>query len=126
MPYCPHCGTEYRPGITRCPDCDQELLDDLAEENYDGDPDDEDYFESNSESVLLCQTNDVVSAELLEEALKENGIPFLEKAGTGLYSGFGSISQVMKGVKIYVPESALDRAIEIAETIIPDFQSPEI
>lgn len=126
MPYCPHCGTEFRAGVARCPECDQELTDDLAEENDDGEIDDVAFFEGDVELVLLFQTNNFVSAELLKEALKDQGIPYLEKSGTGLYSGFGAISQVMKGVKIYVPESALEKAIEIAETIIPDFQSPEV
>lgn len=26
MPYCPACEAEYKPGVTRCPDCDVELV----------------------------------------------------------------------------------------------------
>ena len=28
MKYCPQCGSEYRPGFERCPDCNQALVDD--------------------------------------------------------------------------------------------------
>ena len=29
MKYCPQCGSEYRPGFERCPDCDEALVDDV-------------------------------------------------------------------------------------------------
>jgi len=117
MPYCPKCGAEYLPGNTRCPDCDVELVDSGPKEETED-------FETETVSVLLCHTNDLINAEILEEALTEQGIPCLVKSSAGSYSGFGSVSQVMKGVRIYVPEAAMDKAIEIAETIIPDYELP--
>ncbi len=30
--FCPNCGTEYRPGFTRCADCGSQLVDTLPEE----------------------------------------------------------------------------------------------
>ena len=47
------------------------------------------------------------------------------RSGAGTYSGIISITPSMKGISIYVPEPALDEAIEIAETIIPDFELPD-
>ncbi len=32
MPWCPVCKNEYREGITHCPDCDVDLVDELSEE----------------------------------------------------------------------------------------------
>jgi hypothetical protein len=32
MPFCPKCRYEYRPGFTRCADCDVDLVDKLPEE----------------------------------------------------------------------------------------------
>jgi hypothetical protein len=32
MPFCPNCKYEYRPGFTKCPDCDVELVDKLPKE----------------------------------------------------------------------------------------------
>ncbi len=117
MPYCPKCRAEYVRGITRCPDCDQDLVDTL--------PEPERYFGSNVKPVLLCKTNDVFSTNILSEALKELGIPCLIKSGAGTFSGFMPATQATKGVKIYVPETAIDKAIELAETIIPDFEMPD-
>jgi len=116
MAFCPACGAEYRAGITRCPDCEVDLVDSLVEEETE--PDIE------SEAVLLLTTSDTITAEILVEALKENDIPCLMRSGAGTYSGIISITPSMKGISIYVPESALDEAVEIAETIIPDFELP--
>jgi hypothetical protein len=117
MSYCPKCGAEYLPDNSRCPDCDVELVDTAPKEDVED-------FDAETVSVLLCHTNDLINAEILEEALTEHGIPCLVKSSAGSYSGFGSISQVMKGVMIFVPETAMDKAVEIAETIIPDFELP--
>jgi nucleoside-diphosphate-sugar epimerase len=122
MPYCPDCGAEYEPGITRCPDCERELVDDSIEVE---ELDDEIFLDSDVQPVLLYRTNDQISAEVLEEALKDQGIPCLVKAGTGYYSGLGTLTSVFKGISIYIPETALNEAIEIAETVIPDFKLPE-
>jgi hypothetical protein len=122
MPYCPDCGAEYDPGITRCPDCERELVDDSVEEE---ELEDKVFIEGDVQPVLLYQTNDPIRAEVLEEALKDQGIPCLVKAGTGTYSGLGALTSVFKGISIYIPETALNEAIEVAETIIPDFELPE-
>jgi hypothetical protein len=129
MPYCPDCGNEYEPGITRCPDCERELVDesteDEVEEFDDEELEDESFLDDDVQPVLLYQTTDPVSAEVLEEALKDQGIPCLVKATTGTFSGLGALSSVFKGTRVYVPETALNDAIQVAETIIPDFQLPE-
>ena len=67
----------------------------------------------------------IMEFELLEEALKDNGIPCLIKQNTGSYSGLSSLNAVYKDVKIFVPESALENALEIAETIVPDYERPD-
>lgn len=32
MPYCPKCRYEYRADVTKCPDCDEKLVDELPAE----------------------------------------------------------------------------------------------
>ncbi|MCD6162267.1 MAG: DUF2007 domain-containing protein [candidate division Zixibacteria bacterium] len=117
MLYCPKCGAEYPLGNTRCSDCDCELIEKP--------PDKKEDYNFDSKIVLLCQTNDIVSAGMLEEALKEKNIPCLAKSRMGTFSGYMPLDRVMKGIKIFVPESALKKAVEIAETIIPDFERPD-
>jgi hypothetical protein len=118
MPYCPKCQAEYKEGTTMCSDCEEKLVDKLP-------PPEDEGLDAEIKTVLLCQTNDIMSAEILEQALKDYNIPHIVRSSTGAYSGIGSISQVMKGVRIYVSETAKEKAIEIAQTIIPDFELPD-
>ena len=117
MPFCPQCKTEYLQGIRVCPDCNVELVDMLPEDDVD--------FSEDVETVLLCQLNEMMIAQMLGEALREAGIPYLVKSSMGTYSGYLSVNQAMKGVKIYVSQGAFEDALRIAETIIPDFKRPD-
>jgi len=114
MPFCPKCHTEYLEGKSRCPDCDTELVKVL--------PLQEEHIDVDSVTVLLYKTNDIVIVRLLEESLQSEGIYCVIKSSMGTYSGMLTVDQVMRGIKIYVNEAALERAVEIAETIIPDFE----
>lgn len=117
MPFCPKCGAEYRREYSRCSDCDCALVEKR--------PGKEEDIIVDGKIALLCQTSDLVSARMLEEALKAQNIPCLVKARMGTYSGYMPLDSVMKGVKVFVPESAYKKAIEIAETIIPDLEGSD-
>lgn len=121
MLYCPECGGRYEAGTTSCPACGCELEDN---ENV-NELDTEEMFENGIQAVLLYQTNETMNVELLEEALKDQGIPCLVKQNTGSYSGLSSLISVYKDAKIYIPKSALSSALEVAETIIPDYERPD-
>ena len=95
-----------------CPVCRVPLVADLSSENE----------AAGAGAVLLLQTNDLVGAEILEETLKAQGIPCLVKSYMGSFSSLMPLDQAMKGVKFYVPKSALSRASDIAATIMPDFE----
>lgn len=75
MAWCPNCKNEYREGVTICPDCDAELVDELPEEE-----DEEEYAEPKpvvlmvadgkeiGEKVLrYLQLNGILSGALIEE-----------------------------------------------------------
>lgn len=123
MPYCPDCDAEYEIGMTSCPACGQELVDDSEE----GEEitDEEITFDEDVKAILLYESNNVINVELLEGALKDQGIPCLVKSNIGSYSGLSSLTAVYKDAKIFVPESVLERAVEVAETIIPDYERPD-
>ena len=84
MPFCPSCHCEYRPGFTRCNDCDIELVDSLSEENYE-EPD-----RSELELVELASFPDPMEAEMIQELLEANGIESILqsdfRAGTGTFT----------------------------------------
>ena len=68
MSFCPSCKCEYRPGFTRCSDCDIELVESLTEENS-GEPD-----RGELDLVELASFPDPVQAQMIQELLEANGI----------------------------------------------------
>ena len=39
MPFCSNCGSEYEPGVERCPDCEQALVEAMPPKYPDAEPD---------------------------------------------------------------------------------------
>jgi hypothetical protein len=68
MPFCPSCQIEYRPGFTRCTDCDVELVPSLPQEApAEGDT-------APMELVELATFPNASEAEMIQELLEDNGI----------------------------------------------------
>ena len=67
MPFCPSCRTEYIPGIERCSDCGETLVDQLPEEDSGGE----------FQLVRLHSFPGEVYANMVGEALEHEGIPYL-------------------------------------------------
>jgi hypothetical protein len=68
MPYCPGCRYEYRAGVSRCSDCDVSLVETLPSRSH--------------RALRLIELYRGLSPEvhILEEALRQEGIPSLVKA----------------------------------------------
>ena len=65
MAWCPKCKNEYREGVTVCPDCDIELVDELSEEDESvGEP----------VPVILMEAADDEVGEKVVEYLRLNGV----------------------------------------------------
>src|ERR1700730_8993387 len=113
--FCPECKAEYRPGFTRCADCDVDLVVNLAEvnpRNSDG---------SNAQGDLsnlqeLWAGNDQQSCVATCLTLKDAGIP---------YEVAQRKKQFLKGderhFKIAVPSSFYKQAKELAGRDTLDF-----
>jgi hypothetical protein len=79
--HCPRCGTEYEPGITRCPDCELDLAEGAAPSG------------SNEpewvELVTVLETGDPSLLMVTKSLLDVEGVPsFVE--GVGVYEGLGA------------------------------------
>ena len=72
MPYCPECGTEYRPGVLRCADCGAALTPDP--------PAPPTPSETIEEPLAVAYTAlDEVAAMTARDLLAQAGIPFVEQ-----------------------------------------------
>jgi hypothetical protein len=107
MPFCPNCKYEYNEDVKECPDCGVPLVDKLQEES----PEESDY-------VPLRSLPSRLYAEMLQEALKKEGIPSIIKGDdVGIMLGSYSTTSPVK-VTIWVPEAAVDRCAEIADQML--------
>lgn len=102
MAFCPNCEAEYREGITVCPDCQIELVDELTLENRVHDS-------SNGEPVQLQSFKTSAEAEMVRELLEQNNIRSFVEGGD-----FAIIpSSFSQEVVVMVDERDLPRAVEI-------------
>ena len=102
MAFCPNCEAEYQAGITVCPDCQIELVDELTPENRVHD-------RSDGEPVPLQSFKTSAEAEMVRELLEGNGIRSFVEGGE-----FAIIpSSFSQEVVVMVDERDLPRAVEI-------------
>lgn len=95
--YCPCCHILVK--AVRCPVCDRRWLEAPKPEDY-----------------CLLAEKEYVWAGLLEDCLRQNGIPYLTQnaMGAGLTSKVGNL---LESVRFYVKFAYLDRARELEEEL---------
>ena len=103
--FCPKCEAEYEPGITHCPDDNEQLVEKLTAENT---------FHDNSEArfVALHKLGSPAEAEMVNDILTQNGIRSVVKSG-GLDALSPLLSSTSEGAVILVDERDADRALEV-------------
>ena len=72
--FCPTCEAEYEPGITRCPDDETELVDQLTPETTGRD-------DSEARFVSLFRLGSPAEAEMVNDIFTKNGIRSMIKSG---------------------------------------------
>jgi hypothetical protein len=114
--FCPNCGAEYRPGFTRCDDCDVELVE-AAPKELSGDS------SSKGNLVLLWSGDDLALHEALLGELKAAGIPYFDRP-IGNYSRrafpnrFPAAVPLLFGFEVSILSSDSRRANVILEKVV--------
>jgi hypothetical protein len=124
MPFCPNCRAEYVEGVTRCADCEVELVDALP-------PDPDDPADPQNEYEVLAEALGEVATRVVVAELEAAGLPYVlsgdELGAVHIYPAHDS--------KVWTPKRHLAQAREILDAILaaplseaesPDGQSVEI
>jgi hypothetical protein len=114
--FCPICESEYKPGITRCPDDDAELVERLTAEDGAQDT-------SEARFVVLHTLSSPAEAEMVSDILRQNDVRAVVQAGAN--DAFAPVfSAVSPGAAVLVDERDLDRANEIYSSFFGNDTSP--
>lgn len=112
MPFCPRCKYEYVDGRVECIDCGETLVDELesAEETEELHPD--------IRFVAFRSYPSFVHAEMIREALANEGIASLVKGNEMFGSATGAGANAAVKVVVWVPEDDQEEAARIADSIL--------
>jgi len=114
--FCPVCESEYKPGITRCPDDDAELVETLNSETAIHD-------HSNARFVILHTLSSPAEGEMVSDILRQNGVRAVVQSGAN--DAFSPVFSVTSpGVAVLVDERDLDRARELYASFFGEDTSP--
>ncbi len=114
MPFCPDCKTEYKAGITACPDCGSPLVDLLPR-------DEEGKHYDNWVQIARLSSHEM--AEMVAEVWEDNEIPHIIQSGTGHFGmtgqmGFTAFRPVGGFYSLYVPEEFVAEADAEAQIVL--------
>jgi hypothetical protein len=121
MPFCPNCRFEYREGVTRCPDCDVVLVNELPPADDLG----RDESIDRRDWVPLVRLTSRQYAEMMVEELRDKNIPVIMRSETGHFGATGQMGTstfrpVGGGYTLFVPEDYLGQADSEGEAILGD------
>ncbi|MFH1214626.1 MAG: DUF2007 domain-containing protein [Candidatus Neomarinimicrobiota bacterium] len=107
MPFCPHCLYEFVEGTKTCADCKAKLVDQLPAEKLDA-----------VKWLFLVTLSDITIAEMVKEALNNNGIPVFLKTDP-IHSALSVFSAGATGsyARLYVPRGQKEAALEILQSM---------
>jgi hypothetical protein len=117
--YCPECGAEYRPGFTRCYDCDVELVDRLPVEDDSVEPE-----EGDAPRLVEVFAASHVEADLVRAALLGHGIPAV-LARPDQSAAYPLTVGAMGEGRVLVPEDRGQEALEVIGTLDEDEDEDE-
>lgn len=109
MPICPSCHAAYYDGQVECIDCGIALVDDEDDELQDED----DLIEAKFISFRTYPTR--VHAEMIVEALSNEGIPAIIKSDELYGSGTGLGTGASPKFVVWIPQDQVEAATAIAD-----------
>jgi len=102
---CPQCGATYPPGVTRCPECNVELVDETTE----APPDGADWVED----VVVLETTDEGLLMVARSLLEAEGIRCFAQGEEGQLIGAGPVR-----LRVHVDDETVAR--ELLAHLEPD------
>jgi hypothetical protein len=113
--YCPICEAEYRTGLTRCPDDNAELVEQLNPATA--------RDQSGARFLPLHNVGSPAEAEMVNDLLQQNGIRSVVQSGSA--DAFSPLlSATAPGAVILVDERDLDRAQELYAAFFGEDTTP--
>lgn len=107
--FCPYCEAEYREGIFVCPECEQELVEELEKPEPIS-------FNPDEKICILCSAADEFEADIIIAKLRAEGIYASKKfRGSDAYNRI-ILGRTVLGVDIEVGESKLSEAKDIIKS----------
>jgi hypothetical protein len=100
--FCPKCRTEYRPGFTRCADCDVDLVDSLPSQPAPADDD---------RAVVVWSGNDPVAFGAALAAMQTENIPHHVISAHDQYASVAPFH--VPQYEILVPSEDVSRAEDV-------------
>ena len=98
--FCPQCKAEYRPGFTRCPDCNVVLVFRL--------PDEEHEFDTTVELVVIRTYSHPHEIDLVRSVLESAGIKSMIRGGN--YGARGMGTSATLGFELVVKADDVEEA----------------
>ncbi len=114
--FCPVCEAEYEPGIARCPDDNEPLVERLTSENSVHDS-------SEARFLPLHNLGSPAEAEMVNDILQKNGIRSVVQSG-GADAFAPLLSATAPGATVLVDERDLDRAQEVYSAFFGNDTTP--
>jgi hypothetical protein len=123
--YCPKCGAEYRPGFSRCADCDVYLVDQPEDAQPRPDP--------HREMVEVFKTSDSILLPVVKSLLDSAGIDYVTQGeeALGVLPLGPAGSKVVRaswawGATLYVAEEDAASVKELLAQLEDDFEGAGI
>lgn len=114
--FCPVCESEYEAGITRCPDDNVELVEQLTPENTLRD-------HSDARFVPLHSVGSPAEAEMVNDILTQNGVRSAVQSG-GMDAFSPLLSATAPGALVLVDERDFERARELYDSFFGKDMTP--